>query len=632
MRSSIARGSIAALLSFVACGDGARSLEGASSSSGSSPGDGAAPAPTSTSPPPSPTDAGPSDGCASGEAICLAKDRRRACVKSASGAQTHWIEETCAAGSGCFQGTCAPSKCSDECTLGESAAGKTCAPWDVVAKKSVVTTPATKMHDRARGYLGRMKKESMASGAIGSARYEDASLTKISFMDGIGDSAIWTGSFLAAEALRLRATGAADARARVRSLVDVVHLLLNVSGEPGVLARWAQEAGTKRDYVIGDLDCAVERVHCGITHGAKKYDVIGHVSRDQYQGVMLGLALAYDALTSADEDLRETIRADVVTLVKELMKERTLPVTLTFNGIPITSTVTARFVVVSPRESRSGGAIDLRIDLSKPDDSEMFGFQEFYPNLAHLVRQLPGLSWVPDLNRASSAIMLASFFRVALRVTEGVPGYANDRADILAYYTSNKGPGGNASDWLAIANQWSEGSSGCAGNYYANNIAMMPMYNLARLEDDPVRKKLVVEDLLGAKMWPRFSTTKNSFFAFIYAGTKTGGAPSVTTAAATQLAQFPPAPRVMRPVDLRTDPKYPSRDSSCADHLAHGDAVDVGDRVTGDFMWQRHPWGLYEGGDMRATQPGVDFLLAYFLGRHHGFLDDDTAGVCLAWQ
>lgn len=103
----------------------------------------------------------------------------------------------------------------------------------------------------------------------------------------------------------------------------------------------------------------------------------------------------------------------------------------------------------------------------------------------------------------------------------------------------------------------------------------------ARLEDDPVRKKLVVEDLRGAKMWPRFSTTKNSFFAFIYAGTKTGGAPSVTT---------------------------------------------------GDFMWQRHPWGLYEGGDMRATQPGADFLLAYFLGRHHGFVDDDTAGVCLAWQ
>jgi hypothetical protein len=278
------------------------------------------------------------------------------------------------------------------------------------------------------------------------------------------------------------------------------------------------------------------------------------------------------------------------------------------------------------------GAIDLRIDLGKPDDSEMFGFQEFYPNIAHLVRQLPGLAWVPDIHRASSAIMLASFFRVALRVTENVPAYAKDHTDILAYYTSSKGPGGNASDWLAIANQWTDGSSGCGGNYYANNIAMMPMYNLARLEDDPARKKLVVDDLLGAKMWPKFSTTKNSFFAFIYGGTKSGGAPSVTSAAAAQLAQFPPAPRLMRPVDLRNDPKYASRDSSCADHVSHSDAVDVGDRITGDFMWQRQPWGLYEPGDLRATQPGVDFLLAYFMGRHHGFIDDDTPGVCLAWQ
>ena len=106
------------------------------------------------------------------------------------------------------------------------------------------------------------------------------------------------------------------ARAFARSS-QTMHLWLNVAGEPGMLVRWAKES-TRRSYpfAIGDVDCSVERVHCGIDHAGKKYDFIGHISRDQYQGVMLGLALAYDALGSADEDLREIVRADVVTLVE----------------------------------------------------------------------------------------------------------------------------------------------------------------------------------------------------------------------------------------------------------------------------------------------------------------------------
>jgi hypothetical protein len=610
----------------VACGGGEPSL-------GSEP---APPTTTPINPPPGTTpapDAGveaglPNDPCTVGDAVCLGKDRRRACVANGTGGR--WIEETCQSGSGCFQGACTPSRCSDECTLGETQGTKTCAPYDIAQRKSVTSDPAAKPHDRARGYLARMRTESMASGGIGSARYEDATRTTISNMDGIGDSAIWTGTFLASEALRLQATGAADARARVRSLALTMHLWLNVAGEPGMLVRWAKESSTTHPFAIGDLDCTVERVHCGVPYAGKKYDFIGHISRDQYQGVMLGLAQAYDALGSADEDLREIIRGDVVTIAEELMKERTLPVKLTFNGIPITSTVKARFIVVSPREM-SNGALALRLDLSNPDGSEMYGFQEFYPNLAHLVRQLPGLGWVPDIKRSSSAIMLASFFRVALHAMDGVPAYSKRRADMLAFYTSRTGEGGNANDWLAIAKEWSSGGS-CGGSYYANNIAMMPLYSLARLEDDPVRSSTIENDLLAGKMWPAFAKTKNPFFSFIYAASKAGAPASITSSAAEQLAQFPVAPNVARAVDLRSSPKYVSREQGCTDQVKHDDAVDVGERVTADFMWQRHPWGLYDGGDPRQTHPGVDFLVAYFLGQHHAFIADDTPGICLAWQ
>ncbi len=606
----------------IACGDSAPTAEGPPS----------APAPTSTTPgstEPSrttPPDTTPpsSSPCATGASVCRGYNQRMACNAG------KWVEETCASGSGCYKGACVVGKCSDECVEGTISNGKKCVPWSIATDKPATSAPADKLHDRARGFYVWMEKASMVTGAIGSAHFSDPpAYTTIDRMDGIGDSAIWTGAYLGAESFRLRATGSSDARMRVRSLAETVHLLLVAAGEPGILMRWVKPSSKSFPFEIGDYDCSIERVHCNVDYKGTKYDLIGHVSRDQYQGVMFGLVNAYDALGAADEDIREMIRADIVTIVKELMKERTLSVNLTFNGVKVpTSTVTARFIVVSPREMKNG-AIDLRVDLGKPDDSEMYGFQEFYPNLAHLVRQLPGLSWVPDIPRASSAIMLTSFFRAALHVTKDVPAYAKDRADILAYYTSSKTSGGNVNDWLLVAKKWSDGGK-CGNGYYANNITMMPMYNLARLEDDPARSLVIKKEILEDKMWPAFEKTKNVFFSYVYAGVVTAPKAGTTKSAGDQIAQFPIAPRINRPVDLRQSPKYTSRENGCADQVGHHEAVDVGDRVTADFMWQRHPWGLYDGGDPGQTQPGIDYLLAYFMGQHHGFLDDDTPGTCLA--
>lgn len=588
------------------------------------------PAPAGTTPAPSSTDPGATpvnDGCTKGDAVCTSKDARRACVDNGAGG-TRWSDEPCAGGSGCLAGACVVGKCSDECTAGETnAAGKACKPFVLSTKTTASLAPATKLHDRARDYLSWMKRGAMMTGGIGSARYEDPpAYTKVTSMDGIGDSAIWTGAYLGSESLRLKATGAPDARARVKSLAETVHHWLNVAGEPGMLVRWAKESKTTFPFAIGDYDCTNERVHCGIDYQGKKYDVIGHISRDQYQGIMFGLALAYDALTSADEPTRELLRKDAVTIAKELMKERSLPVDLSINGnkVPVTKNVTGRYMVVSPREMKNG-AIQLRINTSKFDDSEMFGFQEFYPNLADLVRQMPGLGWAPNIERASSAIMLTSFFRVAIHVTDGVPAYAKDRTELEAFYAQHAG------EWLSVAKKWKEGS-GCGGDYYANNIAMMPLYNLARLETNATTKAVVRDDILGDSMWPVFENTKNVFFSFIYAGVTPSAPSGIVTSASTQLAQFPPAPRVFVGTDLRASPKYPSRHDSCADQVGHDDAIDVGDRVVGDFMWQRHPWGLYAGGDVHQTQPGVDYLAAYFMGRAHGFIADDTEGTCLAWQ
>jgi hypothetical protein len=161
---------------------------------------------------------------------------------------------------------------------------------------------------------------------------------------------------------------------------------------------------------------------------------------------------------------------------------------------------------------------------------------------------------------------------------------------------------------------------------------MEPLYNLARLEDDPSRRALVVDQILGQTMWPVFAPTKNSFFSYIYAANVASPDPNAASGAKAQLAQFPPPPRLLHPVDLRNDPRYMPHDANCADQVAHTTSVDVADRPAGDFLWQRHPWGLYDPGDPAQGEPGVDYLVAYWMGRAHKMIDDDTPSSCMRWK
>ncbi|MBI5481027.1 MAG: hypothetical protein HY906_19370 [Deltaproteobacteria bacterium] len=571
------------------------------------------------------------DECTAGQKLCTSATRRRFCADGAAG--RIWQEADCGPGEGCVRGDCVSGSCSDECNLGDVDGAKTCELYDLGTASWVTPAPAAALHDRARAYNLWLRRDGMAAGGVGSPHYADpGTWTDIDAMHGIGDSAIWTGTYLAAEALRLEATGAADARSNVKHLAETLHVWMNVAGQPGLLSRFASPSGTVWPFTIGDHSCGDGRTHCNVAYNGGTWDWIGHISRDQYQGVLLGYALAYEALSEADEATRALIRDDVVELVEELMKERQVPIKLTYNGTVIPQfDVTMRFVVLAPAEM-DNGAVQLIVNTTNLDASEMYGFQEFIPNLQDVLKQMPLIGGlVPAIPRASSAIMLASFFRVALAATAGVPAYAGRRAAILDYYLNHGGEGGNVANWLAVAKTYNELNQ-CGESYYGHNISMEPMYNLARLEDDPTLKATVANDVLSAKMWPLFRATKNSFFSYIYAASVPSPEAGAVSTANTQLAQFPPPPRVNVAVDLRADPDYLPHQSGCTDQVDHSKAVDVGERPVGDFLWQRHPWGLFDAGDPAQTQPGVDYLVAYWMARHHAFLTDDTAGRCLRWH
>lgn len=526
-------------------------------------------------------------------------------------------------------GDCVVGQCTDACNLGETDAGKTCELFDVTSGSWVSPDPVASMNDRSRAYNMWLRRDGLYHGGVGNATYSDPpNYTNIVYWGGLGDSAIWTGSYLAAEALRLMDTGSPDARENVKRLVETLHLWFNVVGDPGVLARWVAPTGQGSQ---GELNCTDQFHHCGISYQGDTWDYLGHISRDQYQGVMLGYALAYEALGEHDETHRAMIREDVVELVEELMTERQVDVLITWNGTDWPrQTITARHMILCTREM-TDGAIRMIVDSGNFGNSMMYGYQEFMPNWKDMISQLIPL-WNADIPRADSGIMLSSFFRVAMLVTDGVPSYQAQNAAFRDYYLNNSlAQGGNVDYWLIMADGWFYNDD-CGGSYYANNIAMQPMHNWVRLEDDPTLLGRIRSEVLVPRMWPDHENTKNPFFFYIYGANWPGLDPAVITIANTQLSQFPPPPRIKVAVDLRNDARYQPHESGCTDQTTRDKAVDVGERVTSDFIWQRNPWGLYDAGHPALTYPGVDYLLAYWMGRYYGFITDDTPGKCLAWH
>ena len=339
---------------------------------------------------------------------------------------------------------------------------------------------------------------------------------------------------------------------------------------------------------------------------------------------MLGYSLAYEA--TRDEAIRELIREDVVELVEQLMKTetRTWRIEGLDIGFPLMADLQMQYLVYTDLETASGEP-EIHLDLDNLDDSDIYGYQEFHPWFYNEVAdQVALLSWLPDVPRSGSAIMLASFFQVALQVTDGVKAYSARRVAIEDHYLKNFDGW-----WTSAENPLGYLMDGCGDSYYGRNIRFEPMYNLARLEADPARGARIEIDVLQDIMWLDVEDHKNAFFAFIYASQHPNPASvqSVIDDHVLQLQGFRTAPLVRDPIDLTA---IYAEDPSCPGNADV--AIDVADRANDGFIWQRHPWKLVDAGSSVELTSGVDYLVAYWLARRHGFMADDTPDACLKWR
>jgi hypothetical protein len=129
-----------------------------------------------------------------------------------------------------------------------------------------------------------------------------------------GDSAIWTGHYLAAETFRYAATRSPEAFDNAVRAVGALKTLVDVTGT-NLLARCAFPADSP--WAAGMLS---EEAHHGsydaVVDG-RAWKWIGNTSRDQYSGAFFGLSIAYDGL--GDEAVRSGIR-DLVTRMLDFLR------------------------------------------------------------------------------------------------------------------------------------------------------------------------------------------------------------------------------------------------------------------------------------------------------------------------
>ena len=104
-----------------------------------------------------------------------------------------------------------------------------------------------------------------------------------------GDSAIWTGHYLAAEAFRYNVTRSPEALDNVRAALAGIESLLDVTGT-NLLSRCLIPMTSPYAQAI-----ITEEAAHGIYQNTQfGWYWIGGTSRDQYSGVFFGLGVAYD--------------------------------------------------------------------------------------------------------------------------------------------------------------------------------------------------------------------------------------------------------------------------------------------------------------------------------------------------
>lgn len=363
------------------------------------------------------------------------------------------------------------------------------------------------------------------------------------------DGAAWTGCALAAEAFRYAVTGEPAALEKIHRLLSALHLLQEVTGVRGLLAR---------TFIRGDLPPSFRSGH-GEWHRGQGpfsgYHWRGDVSNDQYAGVMFGYGICYDLI--AEREVRGKIVRDVRALMDHIV-------------------------------DHSMAIVDV--------DGEVTTHGDMSPH-----------SW-EDLD----ALLALSFLKTAFHITGSLKFQGKYRELIERQGFHRRA--------TKARDKWWEYLLGV--NHSDNHLAFLGYYNLLRLEKS---SELLHEYRKGLeRSWKVVRNEGNSFFNFVYIYL-VGDHTAELLEAVETLRLFPEEKRV---VEVRNSQRKDIRKAWFSDRHGNLQAIrplPVYQRPANGFEWKANPYRMdgNPGARGKAEYGGVDYLLAYWLGRYHGFISRD---------
>ncbi|HUT53710.1 MAG TPA: hypothetical protein VM658_09980 [bacterium] len=163
--------------------------------------------------------------------------------------------------------------------------------------------------------------------------------------------------------------------------------------------------------------------------------------------------------------------------------------------------------------------------------------------------------------------------------------------------------------------------------YYAVMFFHRTAYNIARLDPSPTRRRLFALDFKEL-VRPFTRGADNVFFDYVYMAVAHDPDPAVIRRGREALALFPEPPN--RRICREPPPERECALCALLSAMGRGEPsavkpYPIEQQCSTDFLWQRSPYVMHccARTDLAHVYPGIDFMLAYWMGRYHGFIDSN---------
>ncbi len=390
---------------------------------------------------------------------------------------------------------------------------------------------------------------------------------------------LWTGMYLASQALRYAVTREPEAAQNAAKAVAGLHELTLVTGIPGLYGRGYARPDTAYTYDVSSSPTWVASTDPN--HAGWYWN--DDVSKDSLDGILFGLAVALEHLD--DESVRTVARQDLHTFAKVF-------VTNGLNVIDWTGKVTEHG----------------RLFATAIDD---------FPGFNALLAS----SWIRTAQLESGDPELDQFFSNCLmRLGDSSDCPEIDIVDPGSYMD-------------VIESTLYVYRTDCQTSYDNIDMVYQGLYPWLRREPDPTLRKRLLE-VLDHEAWdpkdpsldPSVRVSTHTLYIFMYGGLSGVGPEDTELAQAVDEAVC--TLRRMPVGRSDRDVAAGKQETACLNRLGKPNAAEIiplEERCYDNYLWRLDP---YEIPEEHHADPGFihspeDYLLAYWLGRYYGFLSAD---------